>query len=685
MNSNEQKLTAYALGELNPEESRQIEQQLKDNPEMQKELEDIRAMAQQLETELSDALAIELNEDQRRQIMNQPTSNKVHRLHPFLKLAIAAGLILIFGQLTFLRVLRNREIELASSERNHGCGKLPAGVRVIPMHPKTDTVSKQEEYTTHVDLKTQSWEMSSVPGNVPTELTGLSGEYFSYDSSSGYFDQTLVTNSAKINIVQDKIPERSNTESYESAGQNPFRNVSEHALSTFSIDVDTASYANMRRFLKSGQMPPKDAVRIEEMINYFNYNYAPPKDNVPFAVHIESATCPWNEGHQLVKIGLKGKELDDDNRKSCNLVFLMDVSGSMSSANKLPLVKKALKLLVKQLDDKDRVAIVVYAGASGLVLPATSCGDDHAIASALDRLNAGGSTNGGAGIELAYAEAMKNYVQEGVNRVILCTDGDFNVGLTGKDSLIELVQKKAQDGVFLTVLGFGMGNYKDDMLEQIADKGNGNYAYIDSFSEARKNLAEQAAGTLFTIAKDVKLQIEFNPALIDSYRLIGYENRVMAKEDFNDDKKDAGELGAGHTVTAFYELVPVGAPPIKPAVDPLKYQPNKEKPVSVKTADLDFDAEWLSVKLRYKLPDANKSTKIEIPYSSKFNSFERAGEDFRFATSVAAGGMLMRNDDHVELPYSTVIDWAAAATGKDTHGYRREYLDLLRNAAALAE
>jgi len=447
--------------------------------------------------------------------------------------------------------------------------------------------------------------------------------------------------------------------------------------------VDTASYANVRRFLRAGQLPPPDAVRVEEMVNYFPYDYAPPKGKTPFAVHVESAACPWAPAHALVRIALKGKSLDAERRPPCNLVFLIDVSGSMDEPNKLPLVKKSIQLLARQLDARDRVTLAVYAGAAGLVLPATPAGERATIDAAIENLQAGGSTAGGAGIRLAYDEACRSFLPDGNNRVVLCTDGDFNVGIVDSEELAGFIAERAKQGIFLTVLGFGMGNYKDDRLETLADKGNGNYAYVDSFSEARKVLAEQAAGTLFAIAKDVKLQIEFNPAQVSSYRLVGYENRLLAKEDFNDDKKDAGELGAGHAVTAFYEVVPVGAESA-PGVDPLKYQPAADRaPVARKRAN--DNPEWLTVKLRYKLPKADTSAKIEVPFVGAVLPFANASTDFRFAAGVATAGLMLRGDPSVmDLGFGDVAAWAAAAVGADPGGHRREFLGLLRDAAALA-
>ena len=393
-----------------------------------------------------------------------------------------------------------------------------------------------------------------------------------------------------------------NTESYDRIIENPFVRVEDDPRSTFSIDVDTASYANVRRFLEQGTRPPKDAVRIEELINYFSYDYPQPHGEPPFSISLEVAEAPWRKEHRLVRVGLKGREIREGKRPSSNLVFLIDVSGSMRPSNKLPLLKKSMRMLADRLTENDTVAMVVYAGASGLVLPPTTGDQKRVILHALDNLHAGGSTNGGAGIELAYKCAVDGFIRGGINRVILATDGDFNVGITNQGDLIRLIENRRLSGVFLSVLGFGMGNLKDANLEKLADKGNGNYSYIDSESEARKGLVEQMNSTLVTIAKDVKIQIEFNPTRVQAYRLIGYENRVLAHQDFNDDRKDAGEIGAGHTVTALYEVVPSGVDMNVPGTDPLRYQPSGE------TAKTELDRvekaphgdEMVFVKLRYK-------------------------------------------------------------------------------------
>jgi len=468
---------------------------------------------------------------------------------------------------------------------------------------------------------------------------------------------------------------------YDSLVENAFRAVKDHPLSTFSIDVDTASYANVRRFLlQENRLPSADAVRIEELINYFDYDYAGPDDERPFAARIEVAGCPWAADHRLVRVGLKGKEFPSEQRPASNLVFLLDVSGSMNSPDKLPLLKAGMKMLARQLGRNDRVAIVVYAGSEGLVLPSTPGSDQQTILGALNRLRSGGSTNGGAGIELAYRIAQENLIEDGVNRVILCTDGDFNVGTTSTGALVRMVEERAGAGVFLSVLGFGRGNLNDAMMENISNKGNGNYAYIDGVTEAQKVLVEQMGGTLVTIAKDVKIQIECNPAQVAAYRLIGYENRILAAEDFNDDKKDAGEIGPGHTVTALYELVPAGMNVDTPTVDPLKYQ----KPAREKQNE-DVSNELLTLKLRYKAPDGDKSKLLEFPVVDGGARFAEADSDMQFAAAVAAFGMLLRGSEHAgTATYDAVLEIAASAQGPDLHGYRTEFLEMIRRAKGLA-
>ncbi len=471
-----------------------------------------------------------------------------------------------------------------------------------------------------------------------------------------------------------------NTESYHGITENAFLRVGAAPLSTFSVDVDTAAYANMRRMIMGGSKPLADAIRIEEMINYFNYGYKGPTDPAaPFAVHTEITAAPWAPDHRLVRIGVQGRTIEFAERKKANLVFLVDVSGSMSSWNKLPLLSRALRLLVDKLDEADRVAIVVYAGAEGVALPSTSCKNKNAILNVLDELQSGGSTNAGAGIQLAYKIALENFIPGGVNRVILATDGDFNVGTTSEGELVKVVEGFAKKNVFLTILGFGMGNYKDSMLETLSNKGNGNYAYIDSLLEAEKVLVKQMGGTLVTIAKDVKLQVEFNPKHVGAYRLIGYENRVMAAQDFNDDTKDAGEIGAGHTVTALYELIPPGKPVPGAEIDPLKYQ---TPPAA--TADAEASGELFTVKVRYKTPEGDKSSLLSYPVKNDLVAFTAASEATRFAAAVAAFGMLLRDSKFKgATTLEQVLAWAQAAKGSDAEGYRAEFLTLVKKAAPL--
>lgn len=470
-----------------------------------------------------------------------------------------------------------------------------------------------------------------------------------------------------------------NTEAYDHIAENEFKAVNQHPLSTFSIDVDKASYANVRRFLNQGQLPPKDAVRIEELINYFTYEYPQPDRGHPFSITTERTTCPWNAEHELIHVGLQGAELSIEEAPINNLVFLIDVSGSMSSHNKLGLLKKAFSMLVENLREEDRVSIVVYAGAAGLVLPSTSGRQKTRILSAIDRLNAGGSTAGGAGIKLAYKVAQENFLENGNNRVIIATDGDFNIGESSDAAMVRLIEEKREAGVYLTVLGFGMGNYKDSKMEKLADKGNGNYAYIDNLREAQKVLVDEMSGTLFTIAKDVKLQLEFNPAHVKAYRLIGYENRKLNKEDFNDDTKDAGELGAGHRVTALYEIIPSHSSEQVASVDPLRYQHNHVDP------DAEELLEVMTVKFRYKPPKEDKSRLIVHTMAGDAVPIRKASNTIQFASAVAEFGMLLRDSQFKgEADFSKMIARANYSKGYDLEGYRAEFIKLAKRARSLS-
>tara|TARA_R110000796_G_scaffold88850_7_gene192153 strand:- start:31519 stop:33609 length:2091 start_codon:yes stop_codon:yes gene_type:complete len=473
----------------------------------------------------------------------------------------------------------------------------------------------------------------------------------------------ITTKKGNYQISQD--------ENYAQITENKFEKVALNPLSTFSIDVDKAGYSNIRRLINNGSEIPIDAVKIEEMINYFEYDYPQPTGNHPFAIHLEAAKTPWNETTKIVRIGLQGKEYLNEDLPAANFTFLIDVSGSMSSPNKLPLLKSAFKLLVNQLREKDKVSIVVYAGAAGIVLEPTRGDEKEKIIKALDNLNAGGSTAGGQGIELAYALAEKNFKQNKNNRVILATDGDFNVGASSDNDMVSLIEEKRKTGIFLSVLGFGMGNYKDAKLEKLADKGNGNHAYIDTMQEAQKVFGEEFGGTLYTIAKDVKIQIEFNPAKVQAYRLIGYENRLLADEDFIDDTKDAGELGSGHTVTALYEIIPVGVKSefIKEVAD-LKYTQSK-----VKNDDND---DLFTVKFRYKKPNEDKSIEMVEVYK---NQLSEMSTDFKFSSAVALFGMNLRKSQYLNASnLKDVLELAISGKGEDKKGYRAEFIRLVKTA-----
>ena len=472
-------------------------------------------------------------------------------------------------------------------------------------------------------------------------------------------------------------------EEYSGLVENKFFEAKKDALTTFSIDVDRAGYSNVRRILNANILPPKDAIRIEEMINYFEYDYPQPtaESKDPVTINTEYTDSPWNPGLKLMKIGIQAKKVETDKLAASNLVFLIDVSGSMQDQNKLPLVKKGFGLLIDQLREQDRVSIVVYAGAAGMILPSTSGKEKGKIKDALEKLEAGGSTAGGEGIKLAYKMAEENFIKDANNRVILASDGDFNVGVSSEEDLKKLIEQKREKGVFLSVLGFGMGNYKDNKMEVLADKGNGNYAYIDNIQEAQKVFVNEFGGTLFTVAKDVKLQLEFNPAFVKAYRLIGYENRMLQNEDFNDDKKDAGEMGSGHTVTALYEIVPTGVESqYLKTIDKLKYQKTEEKYPS----NLVKSEEVLTVKLRYKLPDGNKSQLMEKAVNNESIAFNHASENFIFAASVAEFGLILRDSEYKGLAsFEHVIESAKKAKGLDDEGYRSEFIKLVKTAKLL--
>ncbi|MCX7419813.1 MAG: von Willebrand factor type A domain-containing protein [Planctomycetia bacterium] len=654
---------------------------------------------------------------------SRPTPDRLAR--PLLSAAEAKGYVVAEESVRLTELSKNRGLARNSREFRLKGNAIPSdGYEYdvslnedVSLHESAPGLQRAEGLIREEAYRARLRQLKSAAGKELKQLAEL--------------DKQIKREPRKEDVVPDRLSavervteerEAISAEDYAKLSDNLFTSPLQEPLSTFSIDVDTAAYSNMRRFLTQGSWPPADAVRIEELVNYFNYDYAPPGQiaddgrrrtgegiDSPFAVHLEVAGCPWNADHRLVRVGLKGKEIALDQRPVSNIVFLIDVSGSMQDANKLPLVKVGLKRLVEQLTENDRVGIVVYAGASGLVLDSTNATQKDVILSSIENLQAGGSTNGGQGISLAYALARKHFIQKGTNRVILCTDGDFNVGITNQDDLTKLIEEEAKSGVFLSVLGFGMGNLKDSTLEKLADKGNGNYAYIDTLREAHKVFVEQMTGTLITIAKDVKIQIEFNPSQVGAYRLIGYENRLLAAQDFHDDTKDAGEIGAGHTVTALYEIIPPNKLPAqpKPATDEkLKYQPSVKSPSTnkvdtsvppgsvapnsltgqgfLKPKDANDSNELLTIKLRYKQPDADKSQLIKQTLIDQGRSFAQASIDFRFAASVASFGMLLRHSPHKgNGTLDAVAEIAESSLGQDKSGYRVEFVGLVRSAKTL--
>jgi Ca-activated chloride channel family protein len=639
----EAKLTAYALGELDDLERESIAQLVAATESARREVEETRETAAALREALSTAPAYSLTLEQRRTIeaaaVRRPAASApTGRLlwgSPWLRVtSVAAALATV--------VLA---VSVTSLQRRRVAQPSPRAVAAPP------------------------------PPTTSSGAARLSQEGLAQLRALGYVGE----GAAPDHLQEIRLPSAPfTTTDHGHTPESPFVLVAQDARSTFSVDVDTASYAIVRRYLNGHELPPKDAVRIEELINYFPYSYLPPRDGGPFAVHMDTAGCPWKAGHRLVRIAIKGREVPRGERPSGNLVFLLDVSGSMDEPQKLPLVKAAMRLLVNQLGPQDRAAIVVYAGAEGLALPSTPATDKAAILSAIESLSPQGTTHGSAGLRLAYETATANMIQGGLNRVILATDGDFNVGVTSQGDLIRLIEEKAKTGVFLTALGFGMGNLKDSTLEKLADHGNGNYAYIDGLSEARKVLVEQIGATLVTIAKDVKLQVEFNPRMVKAFRLIGYENRVLAHQDFNDDERDAGDIGAGHTVTALYEIVPPGGDLSVPSVDPLKYQ-QPARPVAESDA-----GELLTLKLRYKEPDGIRSSLIEVPLVDAGREFKAAPSDFRFAAAVAAFGMVLRDSpNRGDADLAKVLEWAKASLSDDPGGHRAEFLQLVDKAHAL--
>ena len=689
------RLLAYALGELDSAERAEVEALVTKDPELQKLVAEYRELAGTLTDEFAQEPQPKLTPEQRRAVLPPLAAPRLLPRTRRLKLLLAAGLplaaaaaVVIFVGVYVFRPSPLQQAQTASvvtavpgagpkvaKKAVSGTAPSSNGPVVYCATPKLDD-SKLMKSIEEDSPMCYAAKPAKQPG-----VMGISGVY------GGRRDNNARVNSPSVLHLAADAPDAfgpntgAEIGSHERIVESRFMSARAEPLSTFSIDVDTASYSMVRRQLVEGRFPHPDSVRIEELVNYFSYDYPQPTGEHPFSVNIEVASCPWNLQHRLVKIGLKGREIAVDRRPMSNLVFLLDVSGSMESADKLPLVKQAMARLTQQLGENDRVAIVVYAGATGLALPSTTGDQKQKILDALEALHSGGSTAGAAGLELAYKVATENQIKGGVNRVILCTDGDFNVGISGKDDLERLIVEKAKSGVFLSVLGFGEGNVQDGKMETLADKGNGNYAYIDGLKEAEKVLVQQLSGTLVTIAKDVKIQVNFNRHQVNAYRLLGYENRMLRKEDFHDDKKDAGEIGAGHTVTALYEVVPVGVEDVLlPAVDEDKYTAPPSDGTGVAAT-----AELLTVKLRYKQPDADASTLLEEPVVDQGLKYSQSSPDYKFAAAVAAFGMLLRGSEfRGSATYDTVIELAGEGVGRDPNGYRQEFIELAKKAKSLA-
>ncbi len=694
------RLLAFALEELEGDEQKQIAAAVAADPELQQLVDEYRELGRQLTDELGSAPTPALEAAQRRAILKhlpgEPQRHRPRTLYTLIALGAAALFALGIGGLLLFSILSqapSTEPETASAPEILYFKKRPAAKKDYEITENSEVVfahpeAEDSDLMRDVDKATSStYTVKGGEGTAGSERpAGQYGYYtFQPQNSPGVSDRTITTyydNLEQRPATAGDIVKRLQVGSHSRLVDNDFKAAWTAPFSTFSVDVDTAGYSMVRTQLNQGRLPHADSVRVEEMVNYFDYSYAPPPDEMPFAVHVEVASCPWNRRHRLARIGLKGKEIPWDKRPSSNLVFLLDVSGSMARPRKLDYVKESMKKLVAKLGESDRVSIVVYAGAAGLVLPSTAGDKQDLIVESLEQLNSGGSTAGGQGIELAYKTAGANFIEGGINRVILCTDGDFNVGLQNQNDLERLIEEKAKSGVFLSVLGFGMGNFRDNKMEALSNKGNGNYAYIDTLKEAEKVLVNQASGTLLTIAKDVKIQVNFNKYKVHAYRLIGYANRMLKKEEFHDDRKDAGDIGAGHTVTALYEIVPVGVEDVKVAVaDDDKYSAN---PPSAEDIPEDARRELMTVRLRFKAPDAKRSKLREYPIPDKFLKCADASGDFKFAASVAAFGMLLRDSKFSGTAnFNTVLELAGEGVGKDPQGCRKEFLELVKRAQTI--
>jgi Ca-activated chloride channel family protein len=691
-NPDDPKWTAYVLGEVSAAERAELEKELEGSAGAREAVEEIRVATSFLKDELAKETGALLPE-QRRAVANAVAPRRP-RARPVFRWALAAASLVtavVVLTTSFPQFSRQTAELMPPAIRPLPDEGRTAGLAAVATQAAGDReklgVLKDETSAMQQGQQGQAGPQQSLPqeARLPGVLGGVlrgqpagQGGAIAFDSFAA--NKTLVAPSAVAESLADRVDRpRFNTESYDFISDNPFVRVSQDTLATFSIDVDTASYSNLRRFLTMNQLPPKDSVRIEEMINYFTYDYPSPTGRRPIGIYTEVAAAPWQPDHRLVRIGIKARDIDISRRPPSNLVFLIDVSGSMATPEKLPLLQSALKLMVQRLGEGDHVAIVTYAGASGLQLPSTSGDKKEIINAAIESLSAGGSTNGASGILLAYETANSNFIRGGINRVVLATDGDFNVGITNQGDLTRLIEDKAKSGVFLSVLGFGMGDYKDSTLEKLADKGNGNYAYIDTLNEARKVLVEEMSGTLMTVAKDVKIQVEFNPAEVNAYRLIGYENRALRHEDFNDDNKDAGDMGAGQTVTALFEIVPRGVEIQTSSVDRLKYQQ-----VPQTTTRRGGNGELLNLKIRYKEPEGNTSQLMESPVVDRTTAFNNASPDFRFAAAVASFGMILRDSPYKgQWTMEAVIDTAERSKAADRNGHRDEFVQMVKKARTL--
>src|SRR2546423_842962 len=619
VNLDDPNLTAFALGELEPDDHAKMVEAIADSPEAQSYVAETRQLSRLLraEYEADRQQPADSIPEKRQRLTNVVWTEEQRRSSSRYQWGSLAAMLAIFAVIGAVAITTiQRESGRLTTQRKPAVEKQNVPSAPVEAEPEPTVEMDMAEAPPVLPPATKPEFVEEKPSgrlalnpSAPPPMPmpkPMASNAFGYGYNSGGGE-------TKEAEPPSRYRQDFNTATYDKVEENPFLPAATNPLSTFSIDVDTASYANVRRLINSGSLPPKDAVRVEEMINYFIYDYKEPEGDKPFSIDLDATGCPWDPTHRLLRIGLKGREVANEKRPASNLVFLLDVSGSMTPAERLPLVKQAMRLLVDKLTENERVAIVIYAGGSGLALKSTPGNEKEKILRALEELQAGGSTNGAEGIELAYKVAADNFIKGGVNRVILATDGDFNIGVTNQGDLIRLIEAKAKTGVFLSVLGVGTDNLKDSTMQKLADKGNGNYAYLDSVDEARKVLVQQINGTLMTIAKDVKIQVEFNPALVASYRLIGYEKRLLRKEDFNNDKIDAGEIGAGHTVTALYEVVPAGsgADPASsvPPIDPLKYQ--SQDPSMAAKADVKASPEMVTVKLRHKKPESetNELTK----------------------------------------------------------------------------